>query len=346
MPAPSPASRPGPSTAGRSATRRRLIGAGLATAGSGLLAGCRTWEDVVDGGTRSGAASPAAERADRRLLATLRAEAGTRAAAASGAVPGGGLTAASLSALTALHAAQLDALGQRVTPSATSSTTAAGAPGAPRAGGAAAAPVSAGALRDGEIRWRATLLAAVPRAEDGALAALLASLAAGQSERLALLGWGGTVRPAAIGTASRSDREPAWVEALQTALAAEHGALYLDGVLGARSEPGSAQRTRLQADLERHQDRRDALTALLLSLGARPVGPAAAYALPTTRSDAAALAAAAAQVELATVGPALGVVAAAPAERRASEASAAVVAAVAGVGWGGEPSARPGLLAR
>ena len=345
MPAPQPAAVPSAAPGPPAAVRRRVLGAGLATAwlgGLGLLAGCRTWEDVVDGGARTGAASPAAERADRRLLAMLRAEAGTRAAAATGAVPGGGLSAPGLAALVDLHAAQLAALGVRATAS-PSGTASGGATASPST---AASPVTTAALRAGEVRWRATLLAAVPRAEDGALASLLASLAGGQAERLALLGWGAAVRPRPVGTAARSEATPAWIEALQTALAAEHAATYLDGVLGARAAAGSAQRTRLTDDLARHQDRRDGLTALLLSLGARPVGPDAAYALPTERSDAAALARAAAQVELATVGPALGVIAAAPAARRAGEAAAAVVAAVAGVGWGGAPSARPGLLAR
>jgi hypothetical protein len=72
------------------------------------------------------------------------------------------------------------------------------------------------------------------------------------------------------------------LDALQVALAGEHAALYVYGVLGARtSASGSPQ---LYADVsdayEIHRTRRDHLTALVLEAGGTPVASEPAYEIP------------------------------------------------------------------
>ncbi|MDX6743403.1 ferritin-like domain-containing protein [Actinocorallia sp. A-T 12471] len=65
------------------------------------------------------------------------------------------------------------------------------------------------------------------------------------------------------------------VTALQTALAAEHRAVYLYGVIGARS--AISARPRVTRLWERHKLRRDDLIAYLQARKAEPVASAAAY---------------------------------------------------------------------
>jgi hypothetical protein len=71
-------------------------------------------------------------------------------------------------------------------------------------------------------------------------------------------------------------------EPLQTALAAEHAAVYLYAVLGGRTSRASAPD--LSADLRRayetHRARRDQLQSLIADSGQQPVGPQPAYAAP------------------------------------------------------------------
>ncbi|MBF4160505.1 ferritin-like domain-containing protein [Nocardioides acrostichi] len=71
-------------------------------------------------------------------------------------------------------------------------------------------------------------------------------------------------------------------EALQDALAAEHAALYVVGVLGGRTSQSAAPVlfTRLTSAYDRHRDQRDRLVAELERLGVDPVGAEAAYVLP------------------------------------------------------------------
>jgi hypothetical protein len=72
------------------------------------------------------------------------------------------------------------------------------------------------------------------------------------------------------------------VDALQKALAAEHAAVFLYGVLGARTS-GSRQPAlfgRLDAAFESHRDRRDELTVLISARGADPVAALVDYRVP------------------------------------------------------------------
>ena len=74
------------------------------------------------------------------------------------------------------------------------------------------------------------------------------------------------------------------VEALQTALAAEHAALYVYGVLGARtSESGTpALFAEVTGAYATHRAQRDVLTRRLLDEGAEPTPASPTYELPTT----------------------------------------------------------------
>ena len=71
-------------------------------------------------------------------------------------------------------------------------------------------------------------------------------------------------------------------DALQDALAAEHAAVYVFGVLGAQTSEVE-QRTLFDSLLtayEQHRSARDALVARIQELGVRPVAAAPAYELP------------------------------------------------------------------
>jgi hypothetical protein len=70
------------------------------------------------------------------------------------------------------------------------------------------------------------------------------------------------------------------VEALQTALAAEHSACYGYGVVGAHLAEGSAALASAGADWIAHQQSRDQLAAMITDQGGQPVVSAVAYELP------------------------------------------------------------------
>jgi Domain of unknown function (DUF4439) len=78
------------------------------------------------------------------------------------------------------------------------------------------------------------------------------------------------------GQAARAAPDP--VQALQSALAAEHAAVYGYGVVGAYLT-GSGRAT-ATADWVAHQDARDELEAMLRSRGSQPGPAAVAYRLP------------------------------------------------------------------
>ena len=72
------------------------------------------------------------------------------------------------------------------------------------------------------------------------------------------------------------------VEALQDALASEHAALYLYGVLGARTSLSATPdlHTDLSDAYVRHRSRRDTLRRFLAEVGAEPGAAAPAYEVP------------------------------------------------------------------
>ena len=72
------------------------------------------------------------------------------------------------------------------------------------------------------------------------------------------------------------------LDALQTALAAEHAALYVYGALGARTSLSAtpALYAELVAAHDAHRDLRDELTERIREAGAEPVAAEPAYELP------------------------------------------------------------------
>jgi hypothetical protein len=88
-------------------------------------------------------------------------------------------------------------------------------------------------------------------------------------------------------------------QALQKALAAEHAAVFLYGVLGARTS-GSLQPTlfaRLNAAFDQHRDQRDSLTVLVSAKGADPVASLVDYRVPGSVTTPAGVTAAARTIE-------------------------------------------------
>ena len=89
------------------------------------------------------------------------------------------------------------------------------------------------------------------------------------------------------------------LQALQQALAGEHAAVYVYGVLGARASASEQPElsSRLVSAYTTHRGRRDRLTAVIRRAGAEPVAAEVAYRLPSPARTAAQLDAAALAVE-------------------------------------------------
>jgi hypothetical protein len=81
------------------------------------------------------------------------------------------------------------------------------------------------------------------------------------------------------------DRNRATVDAVQRALASEHAAIWVYGVLRA-FVPG-ALAGRIDAATAAHQTRRDATERMLIAMGALPVPPEPGYLTPEPVTDAA-----------------------------------------------------------
>ncbi len=134
------------------------------------------------------------------------------------------------------------------------------------------------------------------------------------------------------------------VEALQTALAAEHAALHLYGVLGARtSESGQGPLFAEVSDAyATHRAWRDLLTRRLLDQGAAPTPAAATYELPTTPSTPRGVVRAAAALEERCAETYAYVVANTAGEDRRWAVAALTRSAVRQVAFGGSPGPLPG----
>ncbi|MFI6934457.1 ferritin-like domain-containing protein [Streptomyces sp. NPDC050287] len=137
------------------------------------------------------------------------------------------------------------------------------------------------------------------------------------------------------------DRE---LTALQTALAAEHAAVYGYGVVGGRIRPD--RRTEAKAAYDAHRARRDALVREVRDLGGTPVAAAPAYALPFPVPDSAAAVRLAAELEDRVAGVYSDLVRSAEGELRGTATAALREAAVRAVRWRGESVAFPGLAER
>jgi hypothetical protein len=140
---------------------------------------------------------------------------------------------------------------------------------------------------------------------------------------------------------SASSSESPLVRALQSALDAEHAAVYGYGVVGAKST--GAQQTSARTGYDAHRARRDALAQQVEKQGAVPHAAAAAYALPfpvNTPADAGRLAV---YLEEGVAAHLVDLVGAASSDTRVTAAKWLQDAAVAGAAWRGSSVPFPGL---
>ena len=132
--------------------------------------------------------------------------------------------------------------------------------------------------------------------------------------------------------------------ALQSALAAEHAAVYGYGIVGANLT-GSRQAAAM-ADWVAHQVARDTLEAMLRSRGAQPVAAAAAYRLPVTVRTGGQAVSLAVFLEDRVATAYLGLVAVSDISIRQFGALQVRAAALRAASWRGSTVAFPGLTAR
>ncbi|MBT2378298.1 hypothetical protein AMK21_29300 [Streptomyces sp. CB00316] len=132
--------------------------------------------------------------------------------------------------------------------------------------------------------------------------------------------------------------------AAQTALAAEHAAVYGYGVLGGRI--AGKRRTEASAAYDGHRARRDALMRTVRDLGGAPVAAGAAYALPFAVTDTTSALRLAAVLEDRVAGVYSDLVRATEGPARADAAGALREAAVRAARWRGGNVAFPGLAER
>jgi hypothetical protein len=133
------------------------------------------------------------------------------------------------------------------------------------------------------------------------------------------------------------------VEALQTALAAEHAAIYGYGVAGGRLR--GAQQQAAKDIWSAHRARRDKLAGFLSALGTPPVPAAAAYRLPVQVTSARPAAQLAAVLEDGVLTAYLGLAGADDPKLRRFAAQAMQEAVTRGMRWRGSAPATafPGL---
>ena len=143
-------------------------------------------------------------------------------------------------------------------------------------------------------------------------------------------------------TATRTGTGP--VDAVQTALRAEHAAVYGYGVVGGRI--GDDRREEAREGYDAHRARRDELHRTVRDLDGSPESAAAAYALPFPVPDAAAAERLAAELEDRVAGVYADLVRTADDGLRRTAAGALREAAVRAVRWRGSSVAFPGLAER
>jgi Domain of unknown function (DUF4439) len=134
---------------------------------------------------------------------------------------------------------------------------------------------------------------------------------------------------------------PGTIRALQTALTAEHAAVYGYGVAGAYLA-GSTKAT-ATSDWVAHQVARDHLEAVLRSLGAQPAAAAVAYQLPAPVRNASEAVALAVVLEERIATAYLGLVALSNVSIRDYGALQVQASALRAAGWRGGTVAFPGM---
>lgn len=131
------------------------------------------------------------------------------------------------------------------------------------------------------------------------------------------------------------------VKALQTALAAEHAAVYGYGVVGARG--GDRYARAADHDWKVHREHRDQLIALLRQRHVDPVGSKAGYALPFDVDGPRSAARLASHLEDGVAAAYLQLVAVTDPKLRSLGARLLRDATVRGARWGGSTAAFPGM---
>jgi hypothetical protein len=135
------------------------------------------------------------------------------------------------------------------------------------------------------------------------------------------------------------------VEALQAALAGEHAAVYVYGVVGGRvsysAEPDLWNLVRAAYAL--HRGRRDELVTMVRGMDAEPVAAEVSYELPNAATSPAQLKAAALETEQRAAAVYADVVGSTAGASRLWAIDALEDAAVRALGFGGEPSVFPGI---
>ncbi|MFI6449265.1 ferritin-like domain-containing protein [Kitasatospora sp. NPDC050543] len=253
----------------------------------------------------------------------------------------------------------------------TATGTATDASATPGATASAALPTSVAALAAAERQTAQARLTDLTAASP-ALAALLAAVSASGALHAAALGDRtpviGTTAPAPSADASPAPTAPTasapsapsasastapaspppsapsadGTAALQSALAAEHAAIYGYGVIGARL-PDDQQRTDARSAFAAHEARRDAWQRLLAGAGASPAAAAPGYQLPFAVSDAATAGKLAAHVETRLTDVYAALVGQAAGPLRLAAADALRECALRARQWGATPTAFPGL---
>ncbi|WP_374456507.1 ferritin-like domain-containing protein [Nocardioides sp.] len=134
------------------------------------------------------------------------------------------------------------------------------------------------------------------------------------------------------------------LDALQTTLADEHAALYVYGVLGARTSQAAAPQLydALTTAFRRHRSRRDQLRAMVTEAGGEPVAAAPAYDVELPVQGVERIRAAALAIEVDGVETLLALVAQSSGAVREWALTEATWSATWQLELGGEPQAWPG----
>jgi Domain of unknown function (DUF4439) len=142
-------------------------------------------------------------------------------------------------------------------------------------------------------------------------------------------------------SAATQQARVATIRALQTALAAEHTAVYGYAVAG--SHLTGSRRQAATRDWIAHQAARDTLTAMVAALGAQPVPASATYRLPFAVRGTQTAVALLALLEDGLATAYLGMVALTSDRLRLFGARGVQTAALRATGWRGSSLAFPGL---
>lgn len=134
------------------------------------------------------------------------------------------------------------------------------------------------------------------------------------------------------------------VDALQDALESEHALVHAFATLGARTSQSSAPELfdALSRAHHEHRRRRDELRALITGAGAEPVAAAPTYEVPDAWSRSAAVASAAAELELSSTEAMAALVGRTSGNARQWALAATTASARRALAFGGEAHVWPG----